>query len=349
MTRAERDVALAGLTTLRVGGPAHTLVTAETTEEVVATLTACDGAGEPLLLLGGGSNLVVADTGFGGTVLAVRTRGFRADFDGDAVRLAVAAGEPWDALVARTVAEGWAGLEALSGIPGLTGATPVQNVGAYGCEVAGCVESVDVLDRATGERALWPAATCRFGYRTSIFKQATGEYAVLGVVLQLRRSTVGAPVAYRELADRLGVELGETAPAAQVREAVLALRRGKGMVLDDADHDTWSVGSFFVNPVLDAAPAGQLPTDAPRWPLTDGRVKTSAAWLIERAGFARGFGVELTQGRASLSTKHTLAVTNRGSASTGDVLHVARAVRDGVRDRFGVQLEPEPTLVGCHL
>jgi UDP-N-acetylmuramate dehydrogenase len=348
-SRTRTQVALSGLTTLRVGGPARTLVTADMTEEVLETLAACDAAGDPVLVLGAGSNLVVADAGFAGTALSVRTRGVEVAVDGDHVRVAVAAGEPWDDLVARAVAEGWAGLEALSGIPGLVGATPVQNVGAYGHEVASCIVEVDVLDRATGLRTPWPAPQCGFGYRTSRFKRATGEYVVLGVVLRLRRTASAAPVAYQELADRLGVELGATAPAAEVREAVLALRRGKGMVLDDTDHDTWSVGSFFVNPVLDASPAATLPDGAPRWPAPDGRVKTSAAWLIERAGFARGFGGALTGGRASLSSKHTLAVTNRGAATTADVLVVARAVRDGVRERFGIVLEPEPTLVGCHL
>jgi UDP-N-acetylmuramate dehydrogenase len=302
-----------------------------------------------VLLLGGGSNLVVADAGFDGTVLAVRHRGVAVRQAGDAVELSVAAGEPWDDLVARSVEGGWAGLEALSGIPGLVGATPVQNVGAYGQELASFVVSVDVLDRATGERSTWPAERCGFGYRTSRFKQQTGEFVILEVTLRLRRSPSSSPVGYPELAERLGVGLGSVAPAHEVRDAVLALRRGKGMVLDDDDHDTWSVGSFFVNPVLPPEVAAALPDDAPRWAQPDGRVKTSAAWLIQRAGFDRGFGAEITGGRAGLSGKHTLAVTNRGSATTADVLAVARAVRDGVSAELGVELEPEPTLVGCHL
>ena len=345
-------VLLRDLTTLRLGGPAARFVEATTEEELVATVRAADEAGEPLLLVSGGSNLVVADEGFPGTVVRVATRGVSADVDaapGEAacggVLVRVAAGEPWDAFVARAAEAGWVGVEALSGIPGAVGSTPVQNVGAYGQELADTVARVRAWDRTQGRVRTLSAGECRFGYRDSRFKAEPDRWVVLEVVLQLRTGSLGAPVAYAELARALGVSPGERAPLAEVRAAVLALRRGKGMVLDAADHDTWSAGSFFTNPVLDAEAAARLPDDAPRWPQPDGRVKTSAAWLIDRAGFAKGHG----SGPARLSTKHTLALTNRGGATTADLLALAREVRDGVEARFGVRLVNEPVLVGCRL
>jgi len=337
-------VPLAELTTLRLGGPPRRLVTATTTEELVAAVSAADDAGEPLLLLAGGSNLVVGDDGFDGTLVRVATRGVREEVDtcGGAM-VTVAAGEVWDDLVATAVERGWLGVEALSGIPGSVGATPVQNVGAYGQEVADTVASVRCWDRVGRAYRTLAAADCGFGYRTSRFKRDPGRLVVLEVTFQLRLGDLGAPVRYAELARTLGVEVGERAPAAAVREAVLGLRRGKGMVLDPDDHDTWSAGSFFTNPVLPADVAAGLPEDAPRWEQPDGSVKTSAAWLIERAGFGKGFGNE----RVSLSTKHTLALTNRGGAATADLLALAGEVRRGVQARFGVRLDNEPVLVGC--
>jgi len=337
-------VPLAELTTLRLGGPPRRLVTATTTEELVAAVSAADDAGEPLLLLAGGSNLVVGDDGFDGTLVRVATRGVREEVDtcGGAM-VTVAAGEVWDDLVATAVERGWLGVEALSGIPGSVGATPVQNVGAYGQEVADTVASVRCWDRVGRAYRTLAAADCGFGYRTSRFKRDPGRLVVLEVTFQLRLGDLGAPVRYAELARTLGVDVGERAPAAAVREAVLGLRRGKGMVLDPDDHDTWSAGSFFTNPVLPADVAAGLPEDAPRWEQPDGSVKTSAAWLIERAGFGKGFGNE----RVSLSTKHTLALTNRGGAATADLLALAGEVRRGVQARFGVRLDNEPVLVGC--
>jgi UDP-N-acetylmuramate dehydrogenase len=331
---------LSALTTLRLGGPAQRLVEATTEAQLVEAVDACDRAGTPVLLVGGGSNLVISDAGFPGTVVRVLTRGVDAEVDdcsGATVR--VAAGESWDGLVARAVEHGWAGIEALSGIPGLTGATPVQNVGAYGQEVAQTIASVRTWDRAERRRRTFAAADCGFSYRTSRFKAEPERFVVIEVVFQLRPSDVGEPVRYAELARALGVELGERAPLRDVREAVLGLRRGKGMVLDPDDPDTWSAGSFFTNPVVDA---GAVPPGAPAWPQADGRVKTSAAWLIERAGFPKGYGGPA----ASLSTKHTLALTNRGTACTADVLALAREIRDGVLDRFGIELVNEPVLVG---
>ena len=344
---------LADHTTLRLGGPAERWVRATTEEELVAAVSEADAAGVPLLVLGGGSNLVVADEGFTGTVVEVATRGIVPDVDVDGsepaascggVMVTVAAGEAWDGLVAHAVGRGWAGVEALSGIPGSVGATPVQNVGAYGQEVSQTIASVRVWDRVLRGVRTFANADCRFGYRTSRFKADPGRHVVLSVTFQLRVGTMGEPVAYAELARVLGVEVGQRAALGDVREAVLGLRRGKGMVLDPGDHDTWSAGSFFTNPVVDPA---VVPDGAPAWPQPDGRVKTSAAWLIERAGFGRGHGPD--HDRVSLSTKHTLALTNRGGATTEELLALAREVRDGVDRRFGIRLVNEPVLVGCEL
>lgn len=333
-------------TTLRLGGPADSWVRATTEQQLIDALVDADTAGIPVLVLGGGSNLVVADAGFAGTVIEVATTGAEIDAD-DApscggANVTVAAGESWDELVALAVERGWIGVEALSGIPGSIGATPIQNVGAYGQEVSQTVASVRVWDRTLRGVRTFANADCRFGYRTSRFKADPGRHVVLSVTYQLRQGDLGAPVAYAELARALGVEVGQRAPLADVRQAVLALRAGKGMVLDPADHDTWSAGSFFTNPVVDA---GLVPEGAPAWPQPDGRVKTSAAWLIEQAGFAKGHGND----RVALSTKHTLALTNRGAASTDDLLALAREVRDGVAERFGIVLVNEPVLVGAEL
>jgi UDP-N-acetylmuramate dehydrogenase len=333
-------VRLADYTTLRVGGPARRLVRAETDAELIEAVLAADAAGEPLLVLGGGSNLVVADAGFDGVVVQVATRGVRKS--GELVT--VAAGEVWDDLVALLVADGHSGVEALSGIPGLVGATPIQNVGAYGQEVAQTVVSVLVLDRVTRDVEQVAAKDCAFTYRHSAFK-GDERRVVLAVTFRMAGQIVGEPVRYAALAAHLGVDVGVAVPAAEVRAAVLDLRRAKGMVLDPADHDTWSAGSFFTNPILGADHAARLPAAAPRWPESGGRVKLSAAWLIEQAGFTAGYG----DGAAQLSTKHTLALTNRGGATTEELLALARQIRDGVREKFGVTLVNEPALVGVTL
>ncbi len=338
------DVSLADLTTLRLGGPARRVVEAATEAEIIDAVRAADTGDEPVLVVAGGSNLVVADEGFDGTVVHVVTRGVAVTAaDAGGVALTVAAGEPWDDLVARAVSEGWSGVEALAGIPGSTGATPIQNVGAYGQEVAETIVRVRAWDRRRGEVRTFSAADCGFGYRTSAFK-GRDRHVVLDVTFQLASGSAGAPIRYAELARRLDVAVGATAPAPEVRAAVLALRAGKGMVLDPDDHDTWSAGSFFTNPVLDPS---EVPTGAPAWPQPDGRVKTSAAWLIDHAGFGKGHPGP--GARVALSGKHPLALTNRGGASTADLLTLAREVRDGVRERFGVELVNEPTLVGCSL
>ena len=332
---------LAPLTTLRLGGPAGRLVEAHTEAELVDAVRAADAAGEPLLVLAGGSNVVIADAGFPGTVVLLRTRGVERARD----ELRVQAGEPWDALVARTVADGLQGFECLSGIPGSTGATPIQNVGAYGQDVSETVTWVRVLDRATGELVTLPAAECGFGYRTSAFRKDPRR-VVLEVGFRMREQRASGPLRYAELARALDVPVGGTAPLADVREAVLGLRRGKGMVVDPADPDSVSAGSFFTNPILAAdafaaleARAGAAP---PAFPEPDGRIKTSAAWLIGRAGFERGDG----DGRVGISSKHTLALVNRGGATTAELVALARAIAERVRDRFGVRLVPEPVFVG---
>jgi UDP-N-acetylmuramate dehydrogenase len=333
-------------TTLRLGGPAEGWVRATTEQELIDALVDADTAGTPVLVLGGGSNLVVADSGFAGTVIEVATTGAEIDADDrpscGGATVTVAAGESWDELVELAVERGWIGVEALSGIPGSVGATPIQNVGAYGQEVSQTIAQVRVWDRTLRGVRTFANADCGFGYRHSRFKADPGRHVVLSVTYQLRQGDLGAPVAYAELARALGIEVGQRAPLADVRRAVLALRAGKGMVLDPADHDTWSAGSFFTNPVVDA---DQVPEGAPAWPQPDGRVKTSAAWLIERSGFGKGHGND----RVSLSTKHTLALTNRGGASTDDLLALAREVRDGVAERFGIVLVNEPVLVGAEL
>lgn len=342
-------VPLAQLTTFRVGGPA-TVADCATTEALVATVRALDTAEIPVLLLAGGSNLLIADAGFGGVVVRVATQ--RVTVGADCVR--AEAGASWDAVVATTVAAGLGGLECLSGIPGSAGATPVQNVGAYGVEVAQLLRRVQLLDRASGEVRWVAGSELGFGYRTSVLRHSSAA-VVLAVEFALRPDGHSAALRYGELVRALAATEGDTAPAAQVREAVLGLRARKGMVLAPEDHDTWSAGSFFTNPVVPAdrvdavraAIAAVVGDSAvPSYP-DPGGVKFSAGWLIERAGFGKGFpGPDAP---ARLSTKHTLALTNRGSARAGDVVALARTVRDGVQERFGIRLEPEPITVGITL
>jgi UDP-N-acetylmuramate dehydrogenase len=342
---------LADFTTVRLGGPARAFARAETEDELIDAVRSADAAGEPVLILGGGSNLVIADEGFPGTVVHVNTRGvgYAEAADGQ-VDVSVEAGEDWDDVVAASVAEGLAGLECLSGIPGQAGATPIQNVGAYGHEVAEVIHSVRVFDRRTGNKQLIPNGSCCFAYRTSYFKQHPARYVVLAVTFRLTRDSLSMPVKYAELAAELGVEMGERAGVTDVRSAVLKIRGRKGMVLNPGDPDTRSAGSFFTNPVLGAEQFARLEAAAgvavPRFDAGEGKVKVPAAWLIERAGFGKGYGAP---GPARVSSKHTLALINAGGATTADVLGLAREIRDGVRAAFGVTLEPEPTLVGATL
>ncbi|MFE3253399.1 UDP-N-acetylmuramate dehydrogenase [Streptomyces sp. NPDC059209] len=346
------DAPLAPLTTFRLGGPATRLITATTDAEVVAAVREADDAGTPLLIIGGGSNLVIGDKGFEGTALRIATRGF--DLSGTALELA--AGETWTDAVARTVEAGLAGIECLAGIPGSAGATPIQNVGAYGQEVSSTITEVVAYDRTTRETLTLTNAECAFSYRHSRFKEHPERYVVLRVRFALEDAGgLSAPLKYAETARALGVEPGARVPAATARESVLALRAGKGMVLDPADHDTWSAGSFFTNPILDDAQFAAFVARArerlgadvapPAFPAGEGRTKTSAAWLIDRAGFTKGYGT----GQARISTKHTLALTNRGDATTEDLLALAREVVAGVREAFGITLVNEPVTVGVSL
>ncbi len=379
------QVMLAGYTTLGLGGPATRFIEVGSDDQVVAAVRGADADGEPVLVLGGGSNLVVADAGFPGTVVHVATRGVGITAADDGVVVAVAAGEDWDSLVQRCLAEGLSGVECLSGIPGLAGATPIQNVGAYGQDVSETIIAVRAYDRLLDTVVELANADCGFGYRTSAFKRsaeagrgaagdgrggasrgaamnpaaATGRFVVLGVTFRLARDPLSAPVRYGELAKALGVGEGGRVPLGDARAAVLALRRGKGMVLDPADPDTRSAGSFFTNPVLGprqfaevkrkaaarSGKAGQQ-ISVPHFPAADGQVKISAAWLIEQAGFSKGYTED---GRARISSKHTLALTNPGGASTASLVRLASEIRNGVRQAFGVELANEPVLVGAAL
>ena len=334
---------LADLTTLRIGGPIGSLVVADSEISLIEAVRAADAAGAPVLLVGGGSNLLCSDAGFPGTVIAIRTRGVEVVETGRSVRLTVAAGEQWDALVARAVGQGWAGIEALSGIPGLVGATPVQNVGAYGQDVSQVITEVRAWDRVTSSLVTLAAADCDFGYRSSRFKREPDRYVVLEVVLELRAGDRGS-VEYSQLARHLDVSVGDELPLSVIREGVLSLRREKGMVLADDDTDTWSAGSFFTNPIVDAFTATTVPADCPRYPSAEG-VKLSAAWLIEQAGIERGFRVA-ADSRARVSTKHTLALTNTGGATASDIRELADVIRRRVLEAFGIELMPEPQLAG---
>jgi UDP-N-acetylmuramate dehydrogenase len=330
------QLALSDLTTMRLGGPAARVVTASSADELVDTVRSADAADEPVLIVGGGSNLVVADAGWPGVVVLVRSSGVERDGD----EVTVQAGVVWDDLVQQTVDAQWSGLAAMSGIPGLTGATPIQNVGAYGSEVAERITGVGVYDRDTDAIDDWAPERAEFGFRTSAFKYSD-RYVLLAVTFALPSSPLAPPVRYLEVARRLGVEPGTHVPSADLRKVVLDLRRSKGMLLDSDDHDTWSAGSFFINPFVapDAVPDG-----CPHF-VVDGQMKLSAGWLIENAGYGKGYGT----GRVQVSSKHSLALTNRGGATTEELLTLAREIRDGVEARFGIRLRPEAHLTGVSL
>ncbi len=346
---------LGELTTLRVGGEARELLSPATTDELVSTGLEVWASGEPWLALGGGSNLLVADEGFDGAVIRVLTRGVEEDAEGTAAILRVAAGEPWDAVVAHAVAHGLSGIEALSGIPGSAGAAPVQNIGAYGQEISDVLEAIDFLDAETGERMRLAASDLDLGYRSSALKGSADRPGRRGIVLsldlRLQASELSAPIAYDQLATALGVAAGDRVPLADARAAVLALRASKGMLLDPADPDSVSAGSFFTNPIVSENFARGLPDAAPHWILDpdapESPVKLSAAWLIERSGITRGFS--LPGSRAAVSSKHTLALVNRGGATAADIAELARFIHLRVLAEFGIRLQPEPQLVGVSL
>jgi len=350
---------LSSLTTSAVGGPAGKYIEARTEAEIIDAVRSADAAGEQVLIVSGGSNLLVSDDGFPGTVIRIASEGLTVNAEDSCggVAVVVQAGHNWDMLVEHAVRHAWSGIEALSGIPGSTGATPVQNVGAYGADVSQTIAAVRTWDRERNAVQTFTNSELKFGYRDSILKQTTvngsPRYVVLTVEFQLPLGRMSAPIRYAELARALGVEVGQRAYANDVRREVLRLRASKGMVWDAADRDTYSTGSFFTNPIVAADVADKLPENAPRYPAgQDGMVKLSAAWLIDQAGFGKGFGLEddgVAGGRASLSTKHTLAITNRGSASAADMVAVAREVRAGVERHFGISLHPEPLLIGLEL
>jgi UDP-N-acetylmuramate dehydrogenase len=341
------DVPLAPLTTLRIGPVARRLITCTSTEQVVGALRATDAGSSPacgrVLVLAGGSNVVLADDLADLTVVLLANT--EISVEGNIVR--AEAGAVWDDVVVTSLAYGLGGLECLSGIPGSAGATPVQNVGAYGADVADTIRRVRLLDRRTGEDRWVSPDVLQFGYRTSILRHSQAA-VVLEVEFALDAEGRSAPLRYGELAAALDAEPGSRADPARVREAVLSLRAGKGMVLDEADHDTWSVGSFFTNPVVSPAEYERLKESVdrpvPSYPAPDG-VKLAAGWLVERAGFGKGYPGDGAPAR--LSTKHALALTNRGNATTADVIALARTVRDGVRTTFGIELTPEPILIGA--
>ncbi|WP_423263367.1 UDP-N-acetylmuramate dehydrogenase [Frondihabitans sp. 4ASC-45] len=365
--------AFAELTTMQVGGSPDRLIVATTHDELLAAAREAFSSLEPWFVLGGGSNLVVSDEGFPGTVIQVATRGVEVVSEtSDTVTIRVAAGEPWDSLVEQTVSNGWAGFEALSGVPGSTGAAPVQNIGAYGQEISETVVSVDFLDAESLEFVRIPRANLGLDYRTSVFK-ASGPDPRAGVVTSVefqlsRGGGLSEPIAFPQLAQALGVELGERVPLADVRARVLELRASKGMVLDPTDRDTASSGSFFTNPIVSRRALEAIPADAPRWetvpeardvavplgeqpapppPIVEGGIKLSAAWLIEHAGVPRGF--RLPGSGAAISSKHTLAITNLGGATAAEVGELARYVQSRVSAEFGVELQPEPILLGVSL
>lgn len=332
--------AFAELTTMRVGGPAQDYRVAGDTQSLIELVQHADDVAVPVLVIGGGSNIIVGDNGFNGHVVKIATTGLTVD----GTRLVVDAGVDWDTVVTTALAAGLAGLEALSGIPGSAGATPIQNVGAYGTLTSEFLEQVTIYDRLTRRTETWAKDRCGFGsHRQSVFKH-TDRYVVLQTVFRLAETDRSRPISYAGLADRLGVTVGDTVPAADVRKAVLELRTERAMVVDPTDHDTWSVGSFFINPVLSSVP--EKARDCPQYP-DPGGTKLPAAWLIENAGFHRGYGTQWGRGTVALSSKHTLAVTNRGGATTTDVMDFAAHIRDGVAAHFDIRLGPECKLVNC--
>ena len=329
---------LAELTTLRVGGTPSSLNVATTQAQIIEAVSA---SGSEVLILGGGSNLLVSDD-FAGEVIKIETQGFTNDESACAgAWVTVEAGHNWDDFVSAAVANGWTGIEGLAGVPGTVGATPIQNVGAYGQSVSETIAQVRAWNRKTKEVDILFAADCEFGYRTSIFKANPDTWVILSVTFQLPLGTMSAPITYDELAKKLDVSLGDRVLTTDLQRAVLELRAGKGMVLDASDHDTWSVGSFFMNPRVAQAPEG-----APNWPEVTGSVKVSAAWLIEQAGFCKGFTLN---GRAAVSGKHTLAISNQGNATSADILELAQRIRNGVYEKFAIELKPEPRLIGLVL
>jgi len=335
---------LSQYTSLRVGGPAAKIVQVSTEAQIIAAI---EEAGDtPILIMGGGTNVLIADKGFDGTVIRISNNSVQAEVDAcSGATLTIGAGEDWDLFVQTTINSGYAGLETLSGIPGTVGAAPIQNIGAYGHEVSEFITRVRTYDRQEKALKTFTNSECEFSYRNSYFKAHPGRYVVLEVQFQIRIGEESDPITYLELARKLGVQLGDKAPVVATREAVLELRASKGMLLSANDHDSWSAGSFFTNPIVSQQEADALPNAAPKWPLNDGRVKVSAAWLIENAGMHKGDEV----GGARISTKHVLALTNSGDATAADIAELARRARNHVKEMFGITLEAEVNLIGIEI
>lgn len=331
-------------TSLRVGGPAKKFIDAHTEAEIIAAIE--EAGDSPILIMGGGTNILVADSGFEGTVIHISNNSLKSEVDAcSGATMTIGAGENWDEFVAMTIDRGFAGLESLSGIPGSIGAAPIQNIGAYGHEVSESITRVRTYDRQQKAIKTFTNSECDFSYRDSHFKSHPGRYIILDVSFQLRIGEFTTPIMYAELAKKLEINVGDKAPVIATRQAVLELRKSKGMLLSQDDHDSWSAGSFFTNPIISAQQASQLPEDAPRWPLADGRIKTSAAWLIEHSGVHKGDSV----GGARISTKHVLALTNSGDATAKDIAELAKNAQKCVKEKFGISLVPEVNLVGINL
>ena len=335
---------LRDFTSLRVGGPAQNFVEVGTESEIIAAIEAAGDS--PILIIGGGTNILVADTGFAGTVIRITSHSIESEIDAcSGATLTIGAGEDWDEFVATTLERGFAGLETLSGIPGTVGAAPIQNIGAYGHEVSEFITRVRTYDRQKKAVKTFTNSECEFSYRNSHFKAHPGRYVVLEVQFNLRKGEFTTAITYAELAKKLGIEVGEKAPVHATRKAVLELRAAKGMLLNPNDRDSWSAGSFFTNPIITQEVANQLPEGAPKWPTADGKVKTSAAWLIENSGVHKGD----SHGGARVSTKHVLALTNAGNATATDIAELAKSAQKSVYEKFGITLEAEVNLVGITL
>ena len=335
---------LSKYTSFRVGGPATKIVQVSTEAEIIAAIE--DAGDLPILIMGGGTNVLIADKGFDGTVIRISNNSVQSEVDAcSGATLTIGAGEDWDTFVQTTIDRGFAGLETLSGIPGTVGAAPIQNIGAYGHEVAEFITRVRTYDREMKEIYTFTNSQCEFSYRNSYFKAHPGRYVVLDVQFQIRIGEMSDPITYLELAKKLGIEPGDKALVTATRAAVLDLRASKGMLLKNDDHDSWSAGSFFTNPIISQQAADQLPNAAPKWPLIDGRVKVSAAWLIENAGIHKGDEV----GGARISTKHVLALSNSGNATAADIAELAKRARNQVKEVFGITLEAEVNLVGVEI
>ena len=334
---------LSKYTSLRVGGPAKKIVHVSTEAEIIAAIEESEGS--PILIMGGGTNVLIADTGFDGTVIHISNDSIKAEMDAcSGATLTIGAGQNWDEFVQTTIDRGLAGLETLSGIPGSVGAAPIQNIGAYGHEVSEFITRVRTYDREEKLVKTFTNSQCEFSYRSSHFKEHPGRYVILDVAFQLRSGEMSDPITYVELSKKLGIEPGEKASVMQVRTAVLELRASKGMLISE-DPDSWSAGSFFTNPIISQQAADSLPNATPKWPLNDGRVKISAAWLIENSGMHKGDAI----GGARISTKHVLALTNSGSATASDIAALAKKARDQVKEKFGITLIAEVNLIGVEI